>query len=241
MEKKQVASFVYLTTGEYQYLLEKFGEYRLKEKIKQLNQSKIKQPERQETIVSDYHALLSRGMQTVEPIRDKLLIQAMKDELKRESDRNYFLFVMGINTGLRISDLLPLQVRDVRGQTHIVLKEKKTNKAKRFLINFELRQQIDLYTLHMTDEDYLFSSYKTGLPIQRVQAYKVLNKAARRVGITNFGTHSMRKTFGFWHYTINKNVALLQDIFNHASPDITLRYIGINQDIVDQSLASFSL
>ncbi|MGM0522992.1 MAG: site-specific integrase [Bacillota bacterium] len=180
-------------------------------------------------------------MQTVEPIRDKLLIQAMKDELKRESDRNYFLFVMGINTGLRISDLLPLQVRDVRGQTHIVLKEKKTNKAKRFLINFELRQQIDHYTIHMDDEDYLFSSYKTGLPIQRVQAYKVLNKAARRVGITNFGTHSMRKTFGFWHYTINKNVALLQDIFNHASPDITLRYIGINQDIVDQSLASFSL
>lgn len=236
-----MAPFVYLTKGEYQYLLEKFGEYRLKEKIKQLNQSKIKQPERQKSIVSDYHALLSRGMQTVEPIRDKLLIQAMKDELKRESDRNYFLFVMGINTGLRISDLLPLQVRDVRGQTHIVLKEKKTNKTKRFLINFELRQQIDHYTIHMDDEDYLFSSYKTGLPIQRVQAYKVLNKAARRVGITNFGTHSMRKTFGFWHYTINKNVALLQDIFNHASPDITLRYIGINQDIVDQSLASFSL
>lgn len=241
MEKKQVAPFVYLTTGEYHYLLEKFGEYRLKEKIKQLNQSKLKKPERQTMIVSDYHALLSRGMQTVEPIRDKLLIQAMKDELKRESDRNCFLFVMGINTGLRISDLLPLQVRDVRGQTHIVLKEKKTNKTKRFLINFELRQLIDHYTALMTDEDYLFSSYKTGLPIQRVQAYKVLNKAAKRVGISNFGTHSMRKTFGFWHYTINKNVALLQDIFNHASPDVTLRYIGINQDIVDQSLASFSL
>ncbi|MCT2536857.1 site-specific integrase [Aquibacillus koreensis] len=180
-------------------------------------------------------------MQTVQPIRDRYQIHAMKEELKQTSYRNYFLFVMGINTGLRISDLLPLKVSDVRNKTHIILKETKTRKSKRFLINAELRKIIADYIEGKDDEDYLFPSHKTDLPLQRVQAYKILNKAANNIGITEFGTHSLRKTFGFWHYTINKNVALLQDIFNHTSPDITLRYIGINQDIVDQSLENFSL
>ncbi|MDL4839653.1 site-specific integrase [Aquibacillus rhizosphaerae] len=180
-------------------------------------------------------------MQTVQPIRDKYLIEAMKEELYRSSNRNYFLFVMGINTGLRISDLLPLRVQDVRGKTHIIMKETKTRKNKRFLINVELRNIILEYTSDMSDGDYLFPSKKTDLPLKRIQAYKVLSQAATNVGIKDFGTHSMRKTFGFWHYTINKNVALLQDIFNHSAPDITLRYIGINQDIVDKSLEHFSL
>ncbi|WP_343837704.1 site-specific integrase [Salinibacillus aidingensis] len=180
-------------------------------------------------------------MQTVEPIRDRLLIEEMKQELRKTSERNYFLFVMGINTGLRISDLLPLQVKDVRNQTHITLKETKTRKNKRFLLNAELRGIIADYIRDKEDDDYLFPSHKTDLPLQRVQAYKVLNQAAKTVGIQNFGTHSLRKTFGFWHYTMNRNVALLQDIFNHSSPEITLRYIGINQDIVDQSLEHFSL
>ncbi|WP_093134077.1 site-specific integrase [Salinibacillus kushneri] len=180
-------------------------------------------------------------MQTVEPIRDRFLIEEMKRELKNNSERNYFLFVMGINTGLRISDLLPLQVKDVRNQTHITLKETKTRKNKRFLLNAELRGIIASYIQKKNDENYLFPSHKTDLPLQRIQAYKVLNQAAKKVGIQNFGTHSLRKTFGFWHYTMNRNVALLQDIFNHSSPEITLRYIGINQDIVDQSLEHFSL
>lgn len=223
------------------YLLNKYGEYELTKKISELNKSKLRDPKRIELVKSDYHALISKGMQTVQPIRDKHLIETMKMELYETSYRNYFLFVMGLNTGLRISDLLPLRVMDVRGKSHIVMRETKTRKNKRFLINMDLRNIILDYTIEMSDDDYLFPSKKTDLPLKRVQAYKVLSKAASNVGIENFGTHSMRKTFGFWHYTINKNVALLQDIFNHSSPDITLRYIGINQDIVDKSLEHFSL
>ncbi|GAA0479651.1 hypothetical protein GCM10008986_00110 [Salinibacillus aidingensis] len=241
MNKKPYAEHVYLTDGEYMYLVNKYGEYELNRKIEKLNQSKKRNPKRKENIKSDFHAIISKGMQTVEPIRDRLLIEEMKQELRKTSERNYFLFVMGINTGLRISDLLPLQVKDVRNQTHITLKETKTRKNKRFLLNAELRGIIADYIRDKEDDDYLFPSHKTDLPLQRVQAYKVLNQAAKTVGIQNFGTHSLRKTFGFWHYTMNRNVALLQDIFNHSSPEITLRYIGINQDIVDQSLEHFSL
>ncbi len=241
MEKTEYTTHVFLTEGEYMYLLSKYGTYELNLKMEELSRSKQNDKKRRYRIKSDYHALISKGMQTVQPIRDKFLIEAMKQELWKHSYRNYFLFVMGINTGLRISDLLPLRVTDVRDQTHIVIRETKTRKNKRFLINLELRNIIVDYTKHMSMDDYLFASHKTDFPIKRVQAYKILNKAANNVGIPDFGTHSLRKTFGFWHYTMHKNVALLQDIFNHSSPDITLRYIGINQDIVDKSLEHFSL
>ncbi len=241
MEKMKFGDYVFLTKGEHIYLLEKYGEYELNRKIEDLNKSKLRDPRRISEIKSDFHALISKGMQTVQPIRDRLKIEAMKQELKKKSYRNYFLFVMGINTGLRISDILPLRVYDVRGKTHIVLKETKTRNRKRFLLPAELRGIIADYITGKHDEEYLFPSHKTDLPIKRIQAYKILSSAANNIGIKDFGTHSLRKTFGYWHYTVNKDVALLQDIFNHSSPDITLRYIGINQDIVDKSLEHFSL
>ncbi|MBO8430908.1 site-specific integrase, partial [Spirochaetes bacterium] len=57
----------------------------------------------------------------------------------------------------------------------------------------------------------------------------------------NIGTHSMRKSFGYHHYKQFKDVAMLQMIFNHSSPQITLRYIGINQDQIDNSYRQFEL
>ena len=180
-------------------------------------------------------------MKVVQPIRDKEKIEEIKRILRHESYRNYFLFVMGINTGLRISDLLPLQVKDVRNKTHIVIREKKTGNIKRFLINNALRQEIDEYTQGMNDDDYLFKSERGNKPIQRVQAYKIINRAAKKAGLEEIGTHTMRKTFGYHFYQRTKDVAMLQEIFNHSAPSITLRYIGITQDEIDNSLKEFNL
>jgi len=71
-------------------------------------------------------------MNKVEPIRDREKIEEVKMELLKSNYRNYLLFVVGINTGLRIGDMLKLKVKDVRNQTHIILKEEKTNKSKKF-------------------------------------------------------------------------------------------------------------
>ena len=79
-------------------------------------------------------------MELVQPIRDKEVINKFKQELLHHSYRDYILFTVGINTGLRISDILPLKVKDIKG-THIVIKEKKTGKSKRFKINSSLRQK----------------------------------------------------------------------------------------------------
>jgi integrase len=180
-------------------------------------------------------------MRTVQPIRDKEKIAAMKAELLKTGRRNWFLFVFGINTGLRISDILNLKVKDVKGKSHLIIYEQKTGKYKRFKINRELQQHILSYTANMDDEEYLFKSLRSPFPIKRIQAYKILNRAAKKIGISEIGTHTLRKTFGYHFYQRTKDVALLQEIFNHSSPSITLRYIGINQDIIDKAVDDFSL
>lgn len=73
-------------------------------------------------------------------------------------------------------------------------------------------------------------------PITRVRAYEILKNAASELGINEVGTHTMRKTFGYQNYQREKDVAMLQDIFNHSSPYITLKYIGVNQDAIDMTM-----
>lgn len=181
-------------------------------------------------------------MNTVQPIRDLGKLEEMKQELLKSGYRDYLLFVIGINTGLRISDILGLRVKDVDGVSHIIITEKKTDKKKRALINGYLREQIDRFINNMTPEEYLFQSRKgINRPITRTQAYRILSKAAKAVGIEEVGTHTLRKTFGYHHYQQHKDVAILQELFNHSAPSVTLRYIGINQDNMDKTLERFFL
>ncbi|MCP1312068.1 site-specific integrase [Paenibacillus tyrfis] len=180
-------------------------------------------------------------MQFVQPIRSVEKLDAMKAVLRQQSERDWFLLVMGINVGLRIGDLLLLHVKDVRNRSHLTHRERKTGKMRRFPINSELREIINEYIRGKKDSDPLFPSYRTKQNIGRVQAYRILNRAAAEVGLAEIGTHTLRKTFGYHFYKRYKDVALLQQIFNHSAPSITLRYIGINQDIIDEAVGGFHL
>jgi integrase len=182
-------------------------------------------------------------MQFVQPIRDLEKIEAMKDKLLTRSKRDWFLFVFGINTGLRIGDILKLKVKDVRDRTHISIIEGKTRKRKWVPINQDLAWIISDYTVNMEPGAYLFPSYRTRgkTAICRVQAYRVLNWAADAVGLEEIGTHTLRKTFGYHFYQRTHDVAMLQNIFNHAYPSLTMRYIGINQDMIDDAVSKFAL
>ena len=178
----------------------------------------------------------------VEPIRDREKIEMMKTELMKRGYRDYLLFVMGINTGLRLSDLLELKVEDVQGKSHLIIKEEKTEKTKRFLINSRLKEDLEKYIETMHPWEYLFLSQKgANKPLSRVQAYRILRAAADEVGLESVGTHTLRKTFGYFHYREYKDVALLQDLFNHSAPSVTLDYIGINQDTMDRTIENFYL
>jgi integrase len=178
-------------------------------------------------------------MKVVQPIRDKEKLALIRSILRNKSGRDLFLFELGINTGLRISDLLPLKVKDVRAKIYLDLKEQKTGKARRHFINEQVREIIDKYILSMDDDHYLFPSRWTNEPIKRIQAYKILSKAAKEVGLQEIGTHTLRKTFGYWYYKQFQDVAMLQTLFNHSDPAITLQYIGISQENLDDSIRKF--
>ena len=182
-------------------------------------------------------------MTTVDPIRKKNDICKIKAVLLKSSYRDYLLFEVGINTGLRISDILKLKVADVKGKYHIELKEQKTKKLKKFRINSVLKSELEEYIKLKNDDSYLFESFKTkGKPLERTRAYCILNQAARTAGLKmKIGTHTMRKTFGFHFYQQTKDIALLQVLFNHSSPSVTLRYIGIDQNILDNAMERFLL
>lgn len=183
-------------------------------------------------------------MNTVQPIRDIKKIQTMRTLLREKDEKYLIMFALGINSGLRVSDVLTLRVEDVRDKDHIVLKEQKTKKEKRFLINKPLKKEIAQYIEKrgLIEGDYLIPSRKgKNKPITRIQAYRVLNEVGKTIGLDEVGTHTMRKTFGYHHYKKMHDVAMLQDIFNHSSPSITLRYIGINDDEKDKSMQDFYL
>ncbi len=186
-------------------------------------------------------------MNFVQPIRDKEKLEMMKEELKKNGTRDYMLFYVGINTGLRISDLVRLNYNDIRNdngsmKSHINILEKKTNKVKRFPIYNELLYELDKYTKYMNRGEYLFKSRKgVNKYITTTQAYRIIKNVSKRIGLNEVGTHTMRKTFGYHHYKQFKDIVLLQNIFNHSSPSITLRYIGINQDNIDLGYRNFSI
>ena len=181
-------------------------------------------------------------MEFVQPIREINKIDEMKRELLKNGTRDYMLFVFGINTGLRISDILDLKVSDVKEQEHIIVKEQKTKKMKRVKLSQTLKTELDDYIKDKDSTDYLFASRKgDNKPISRVQAYRILNESAKRIGIAEIGTHTLRKTYGYHFYQKTKDVALLQSLFNHSAPSVTLRYIGINQDMMDKAMDDFSL
>ena len=180
-------------------------------------------------------------MNIVEPIRDKKQLRNIEAILSKNSLRDLLIFTMGTNCGLRISDILNLDVLDVKDKNYINIVEKKTNKPKRFPINIKLKPMLEKFTKDRMLNEPLFLSI-FGNRMERTQCYRIINEACRKAGVEyKVGTHTLRKTFGYHHYQKFKDVVVLQKIFNHYSPQITLRYIGIDQDMIDESYKNFVL
>ena len=167
-------------------------------------------------------------MNEVQPIKSIRDINKMKKALH---GRDRLLFIIGINTTLRISDILSLKYSDIQGD-YIILKEKKTGKSKRILINSAIKNALPS---RFTDSDeWLFPSRKGNGPISRVQAWRILKDAADRAALNiDIGTHSMRKTAAYHAYKNGTDISLLMRVLNHGSQRETLRYIGIESEQID--------
>ena len=180
------------------------------------------------------------GKYSVEPLRTATEIKEMKEALlELGGKRDYFLFVFGINTGLRISDIVGVKVGQIKAKPYADIIEHKTGKARRVYL-LAIQPEIIEYTDGMADDDYLFPS-RNGGHISRTHAYRILCQAGEWIGRDDIGTHSMRKTFGYHYYQRTKDLATLMEIFGHSSPSITKRYIGIRDEEIAASLRDFRL
>jgi len=125
-------------------------------------------------------------MNVVQPIKLKKDIEAMKNYLKSKSLRDWALFVLGINSALRISDLLNLNVSDVIDENgkikeRIFLKEQKTSKSKNFPLNDNVRYALTEYLCTIpSNQIALFASRKGSESITRQQSHRILSEAAKK-------------------------------------------------------------
>jgi integrase len=167
-------------------------------------------------------------MNFVEPIRDRKKIAQVKNLLRGQKRyRDLLLFVVGINTALRISDLLDLRIshfldKNLRIKGRFWIKEQKRGKRHEVVINISIRQ------------DYIFFNTKTNSyaePIKRGQAWKFITNICQEVGLHgNYGTHSLRKTWGYHARMNGVDLALIMHKLNHESIAYTKRYLGITDD-----------
>jgi len=176
-------------------------------------------------------------MEFVEPIRDLDKIRIMKCLLIKQSVRDYLFFALGINTGLRVGQLLEFKVKDIVAEDGAPREFLYVSPSMRGIylndsVRYATRKFIEKQQL--SSEDYLFSSGKKSKPISRQHAYRIIKQVAAKVGLDeHIGTHTLRKTFGYHAFRQGVALSLIQERFHHVTPSETLKYIGIKkEDIV---------
>lgn len=180
------------------------------------------------------------------PIKNKQTLYQFKNYYRnvKPDPRNYTMIVMGLNTAFRIGDLLQLKWKDVadisrrKFRRHITVIEQKTGKERIVAINQSERRALTYYfgICNSTEpEDYLFQSKKyKKMPLSRYQAYRIVKEAAHHAGLNeHIGCHSLRKTFGYHAWKQGTQPAMLMNLYNHSSYQVTKRYLGIEQDEKD--------
>ena len=176
-----------------------------------------------------------------EQIKSRKDIAKIEQYLKLHNKRDYVIWVLGLNSGLRVSDIVRLNVDDVVNKTHISIIEKKTGKPKTFYINDKLKKVLKDYTKGRELTEPLFLG-KQGKRLNRSQVYRFIVRVCKINGIqVHVSTHTLRRSFGYHHYQQFKDAVVLQKIFNHSSQRITLMYIGIEQDEIDTTYKNFEL
>lgn len=181
------------------------------------------------------------------PLKTKQEIELVRELIKTKTKdplRNLVIFNLGINNGIRTNDILKLKVADVLGKDATTIIESKTGKQRKLRLNVAgIKDDLKELCQHKQPSDYVFTSYKDPKqPIQTVTVYRLFKRlASEHPSLHGLTAHSMRRTFGYQYYQRTKDVVTLMKLFNHSSQAVTLRYIGIEQEQLDESLKGFEL
>ncbi len=179
--------------------------------------------------------------------------------------RDNMLFIVGINFGLRVSDLRMLRFSNLINdnltfKNRFAVFEKKTRntrkrKKNRYItINHAVIEAVTLYLEHtpgVSLSDYMFRSISnnggnSNTPISTRSIDRILKGIANDLDLNiKMSTHTLRKTFCYHQMVMSHNdsrkLMLLQKMLNHSSPAQTLDYIGITSDEIDEAYKNLNL
>lgn len=188
-------------------------------------------------------------MSTTQPIRKYADISKLEDYfLERGEYRDHLLVSVCLNSALRICDVICLKWTDIfdinkkKFKKYITVNEKKTGKSTTIFINNKIKYAVKLYISNIKiKSEYLFPSRKGG-HISRYRAFEIINTAGINVGLDyKISCHSLRKTFGYHAWKNGVQPALIMNIYNHSSYEVTKRYLGIEQDDKDSLYKNLEL
>ena len=166
-------------------------------------------------------------MNWVAPIKDEKTLQLFGETLKQVDYKYYIMFELGVGTGLQLQDILAFKNKDVTNKKEITVEIGTKNIKNTFSIPKDLQKTINEFTMGKDPEAYLILGHNTSnKPVSREQAYRVLRAAGHKIGLSSIGAQTMRKTFAWKYYKETGDIYYLQNLFNHASPSITYRFIG---------------
>ena len=179
---------------------------------------------------------------TVDPIRKIEDVKSIS-KLLESSPRDRLLFIMGVNNGIRTGDLLKLKVKDVqhlKAGDFIIIREGKTNKDNVLVVNKTVYKALKNYldTINPDDDDYLFKSRKGKKPLQTKAVNRMIKNWTKAINLKgNYGAHTLRKTWGYIQRTKHGvGFEIICKRFNHSSPSVTMRYLGIQDKDVHDTL-----
>lgn len=191
----------------------------------------------------------------VSPIREMKDIKNIK-KLLSDSPRDLAIFTLGINTNLRAGDILSVtvgMVRNLKPEEHFSIKEGKTGKVRSITINKTVYEAVQALLDTMPDATDTMPLFQSRKASQRKTIYNDDGSVKRQPAIGeisvsslnamvkgwckqinlkgNYGSHTLRKTFGYMHRTVNKtDIPTLMAMFNHSTQKQTLEYLCIQPE-----------
>lgn len=169
------------------------------------------------------------------------------------SARDRALFLLGVRSGFRVSELLSVRVQDVLDSTGAVLDRvyvercnmKGRTCGRAVVLHPEARAAIGVWISELREAGALqaaaplFVSRKgEAHSIGRVQAWRVLRLAYDHAGISGkLGTHAMRKTFASRVYELlGHDLVKTQRALGHASINSTVAYLSFAESDIDAAI-----
>ena len=192
-------------------------------------------------------------MREVEAVKTTEQRQQVEAHLADQGAIYADLWKIGVNTALRISDLLSLTMDDVRAlttdQPALNIIEQKTGKPRRIVVNQTALEVMQRRSAEHPGDVWLFQSGAVNRdrrgppkPVNRRSVSRVFEQVGQRVAPkVALGTHSMRKTRGYAMHKAGRSIESIAKVLNHSSPAVTMRYIGLVQQDIDESYTELEL